>query len=253
MNCNRSTTMGFTYFFQQADECCFKIGSSESNVEGRLSSCQVGNPKPLRIFGKIETPEYEKLENDLHEEFASFKENGEWYSIDPVTAVRTITELNGKICVDDPYRFSVNNGKTSIDIENLTEVVEKRIMYSVNSALQKKFSSFIDDMKITSEMVKAIVHRKACRHNALVASIPVFFSLFFIASAVIFFFCFGGFFTDWKFSTDKIITFSVIDSIAFILSFAFGLTAWDSNYSATDNDINWYLFNRLKKKFLKEK
>lgn len=245
--------MGYVYFFQQADECCFKIGSSENGVESRLSACQVGNPKPLRIFGKIETPEYEKLENDLHGEFVNFKENGEWYSIDPVTAVKTITELNGKICVDDPYKFGVNNGKTDIDVENLVEVVEKRIMYSVNSALQKKFATFIDEMKITSEMVRNVVYRKACRRNALLASLLVFSVCFFILSSIIFFFCFGGIFSDFEFSRENAIRFCMFDLIVLVVSLALGATAWDGNYSARESDMNWHLFNKLRKKFLKEK
>lgn len=243
--------MGFTYLIQQADECHFKIGSSENNVEGRLSALQTGNPKRLRIFGVIEIENYEKLEDDLQERFSRHNENGEWYSIDPVTAVRAIEEFNGKICVDDPYKFSINNGKIELDIDRMIEVMEERILYSVNETLQNKFSAFVDEMKITPEMAKAAAYRKALRRKGIMF-FAIGFILAFIATSGISFFLFFGINADgWSFSQNRIINFCLGMAGSFVISFLIGLGTWSDNKKVTDFDINWHEFNSIRKKYLK--
>lgn len=57
-----------------------KIGRSE-NPEKRLQGIQVGSPYELEILAAVETAAPKRLEETLHERFASDNKRGEWFRL----------------------------------------------------------------------------------------------------------------------------------------------------------------------------
>jgi hypothetical protein len=69
------------YFIHSKEARCLKIGIS-NNPEKRLQALQTGSPHKLEILKTQETNDARKLERELHETFADFRLNGEWFSDD---------------------------------------------------------------------------------------------------------------------------------------------------------------------------
>jgi len=68
---------GWVYVFRILESNVVKIGFTARNPEERLAEVQAGLPHPLEIATVIRGSE--KLERELHEEFARFRLRGEWF------------------------------------------------------------------------------------------------------------------------------------------------------------------------------
>lgn len=262
--------MGFVYLLQQASDSCFKIGSSENGVESRLVSCQIGNPKRLRIFGTIESVEYERLEDDLHKEFDRYHEGGEWFGIDAATAVKTIQSLGGKILVDDPFRFTIGTTQKILDVDEITKQIKHGFLLEAESWFDTKFESryfkFIENFNITAEMSAAMARGRAARNNALKAFLLTFVLVSFSLSVIVFWNCFGesgdnfqsihgepikeGY---WDFSQKRKINFIVLEIGVFVISLGLSVYAWHENNNATESEVDWERFKSVQKKMLLKK
>jgi len=58
--------MGFVYVLRSGETDFFKVGRTESDVEGRVKQLSTGNPVPLVIFDVIETDYAARCETFLH-------------------------------------------------------------------------------------------------------------------------------------------------------------------------------------------
>ena len=69
------------YFIQQGQDGPIKIGFTEGEIDGRLSSLQTGNPEVLRCIGIVDgtIPD----ERALHKQFAAYHIRGEWFQTAP--------------------------------------------------------------------------------------------------------------------------------------------------------------------------
>ena len=70
----------FLYFIhEEGDLTQFKIGFT-TNLEQRLSSLQIGNPRKLVVYKTISNSSIKK-EKEMQDFFASYHIRGEWYRI----------------------------------------------------------------------------------------------------------------------------------------------------------------------------
>lgn len=74
---------GMIYFIQQGEDAYFKIGRTQSNTKKRLIGLQTGNPKRLRIYGKVRSYNVLKDEDDLHIKYYRQRQEGEWFNLTP--------------------------------------------------------------------------------------------------------------------------------------------------------------------------
>lgn len=139
---------GFVYILQEGYDNSFKIGSTKNDVEFRKQCLQVGNSTTLRVFGKIKTADYEKLENELHDQFNKDRERGEWFYVDPKAIVCLLEEMGGELCVDDPYRVRI-----AFDKEAFRAEVEKEL----RDELQLEHAKDMDDLMKKYEVRKKIL------------------------------------------------------------------------------------------------
>ena len=82
----------YVYLIQVKDTNDFKIGRTESNPRDRLKQLQVGKPYELELRGVIETAQSSLQERQLHQQFASYRVEGEWFSLSPIV-VQQVIEL----------------------------------------------------------------------------------------------------------------------------------------------------------------
>lgn len=76
--CNGKTQV---YFIQIGTSGPIKIGFTAIGVERRLASLQTSHPEPLRVLAAINGGR--DVEADLHNRFARFRLNGEWFEPHP--------------------------------------------------------------------------------------------------------------------------------------------------------------------------
>lgn len=69
---------GYVYFAQCGDKGNIKIGSAVDPLE-RIKTLQTGCPEKLNLLGVIITYGFREMESLLHEEFAAFRTQGEWF------------------------------------------------------------------------------------------------------------------------------------------------------------------------------
>lgn len=83
------------YFIQAEDGGPIKIGYSEkrSGVAARLGSLQTGNPRKLVVRHVQDAPRGHVDERDLHERFARYRLNGEWFLNVPEVAMVSRADL----------------------------------------------------------------------------------------------------------------------------------------------------------------
>ena len=75
------TIEGFVYFIRSEETHAIKIGFTSGPIEKRLNSLQTAHPYKLQLLATVPgTPDYEK---SLHERFASFRLEGEWFQPHP--------------------------------------------------------------------------------------------------------------------------------------------------------------------------
>lgn len=73
---------GFVYVIDEgADDSPFKVGWSYENVERRLASLQIGNPRRLRVVVTRRAPFEAELR--VHKALADANMTGEWFSRTP--------------------------------------------------------------------------------------------------------------------------------------------------------------------------
>lgn len=72
----------YVYFVQDGTDGPIKIGLAD-NPEQRLSSLQVGNPRPLTLLATFQTWEPRKDEAQIHARFAEHRIRGEWFHPHP--------------------------------------------------------------------------------------------------------------------------------------------------------------------------
>lgn len=115
--------VGFVYFIQQGDDGPIKIGFSdtETGVELRRRTLQTGNPEPL-IVRKVVSGGT-SLERELHERFARWRLQGEWFLATPEVALAAG-------CADmkrgNPYRRAVPHLERSFKLGRELGHVEGR-------------------------------------------------------------------------------------------------------------------------------
>jgi hypothetical protein len=74
--------MGYVYFICEGDSHkLFKIGRTVKHPKGRLRELQTGNPRKLRVYGWISTPDHVELELWFHRLFAARRCGGEWFKV----------------------------------------------------------------------------------------------------------------------------------------------------------------------------
>ena len=80
-NNNDSNTMGNIYFIRIRGTNMVKIGYTTQNVKGRLSQLQVSNPTQLDVEFLFSTPDFCRIEHQLHMLMAKQRIRGEWFYI----------------------------------------------------------------------------------------------------------------------------------------------------------------------------
>ncbi len=81
MSTNLTKRSGYVYIIQEEGSNFFKIGFTQDiNIEKRLSSLQVGNPKKLVIRGFFYTASQD-TEKILQQLMSDKKVSGEWYEL----------------------------------------------------------------------------------------------------------------------------------------------------------------------------
>lgn len=139
---------GFTYFIQEGYDSFFKIGHTYGDVEDRKNQLQTGNSTDLRVFGKIESCEAEKLENELKGIFKDYLKRGEWYCIDPADVFDLIKKRNGVVCVDDPLKIRMSFDKDAYKKEIVREIAD-----NIKKELDEKYKGEVDRL-IHGPMIK---------------------------------------------------------------------------------------------------
>lgn len=72
---------GFVYLIAAEGQGLFKIGYTVGSPLQRLKGLQTGSPHPLRVAGVIPTMAPHVVEQRLHQEFALFRQSGEWFAL----------------------------------------------------------------------------------------------------------------------------------------------------------------------------
>lgn len=95
---------GIVYFIQQDEDHYFKIGKTKVSASRRLIENQVGNPKRLRIYGKIKCADVNADEIKLHHKYFMRKQHGEWFNLTPHEVEAEIESWgdNGRILIRTP-------------------------------------------------------------------------------------------------------------------------------------------------------
>lgn len=87
-------TQGTVYFIQMGADGPIKIGFTSGKVRVRLEALQTGNPYRLRVVW--ETYATQTRETQLHERFAAYRMQGEWFEAKPIELyLEDIKELRG--------------------------------------------------------------------------------------------------------------------------------------------------------------
>lgn len=74
------TAYGFVYLIHNATQDTYKIGKSKDPVK-RLSQLRTSSPDEIAIVCTIETSDMDRLEGELHQEFADKHIRGEWFRL----------------------------------------------------------------------------------------------------------------------------------------------------------------------------
>lgn len=82
--------MGYVYFICEEPRGLFKIGRTAKHPSGRARELQTGNPRKLRVYGWISTPEHVALELYFHKQFEKRRHGGEWFKISPKQIERAV-------------------------------------------------------------------------------------------------------------------------------------------------------------------
>jgi len=82
--------MGYVYFICEEPRELFKIGRTAKYPSGRVRELQTGNPRKLRVYGWISTPEHVALELYFHKKFDKKRRMGEWFKITPRQIAREV-------------------------------------------------------------------------------------------------------------------------------------------------------------------
>jgi hypothetical protein len=72
---------GYIYFIMSEKDHEIKIGFTSGQIEKRINSLQTGHPSKLKLLAKL--PGTKEFEKSIHEKFASFRLNGEWFKPHP--------------------------------------------------------------------------------------------------------------------------------------------------------------------------
>ena len=80
-NNNDSNTMGNIYFIRIRGTNMVKIGYTTQDVKHRLSQLQVSNPTQLDVEFLFSTPDFCRIEHQLHMLMAKQRIRGEWFYI----------------------------------------------------------------------------------------------------------------------------------------------------------------------------
>jgi hypothetical protein len=78
---------GYVYLLEAEDGSCFKIGRSKV-VSRRLTQIRPNLPFKVRIVATIWMRDCWELEKYLHETYAHFRMNGEWFQLPPPDVTR---------------------------------------------------------------------------------------------------------------------------------------------------------------------
>ena len=98
---------GCVYFIRSEKTHAIKIGFTAGQVEKRLSSLQTAHPYKLQLLATIPgTLEYEK---SLHERFASFRLEGEWFQPHPDILAFISVILKGQSGTTNPLHSDGNS------------------------------------------------------------------------------------------------------------------------------------------------
>jgi hypothetical protein len=87
---------GYVYLLRSGTH--YKIGKSK-DVNRRLTQISPKTPLPVELVHTIPTDNMAWAEHTLHEQYASFRTNGEWFAL-PEHAVRWIVSTT-KLCQKD--------------------------------------------------------------------------------------------------------------------------------------------------------
>lgn len=87
---DESYTTGYVYLIKHDSD--YKIGKA-SNLDRRIKQISPVMPKPLNCICAIKTNKPHSLEKKLHEKYAEYRLNGEWFSL-PDDAVEEIIEIS---------------------------------------------------------------------------------------------------------------------------------------------------------------
>ena len=90
--------MGFIYVIGETGSTdTYKIGISQTSVEDRLCTLQIGNPRELYIALTAELEEYALLEQRIHILLNKYRIRGEWFFVDLFFIESVLAAFNGVI------------------------------------------------------------------------------------------------------------------------------------------------------------
>jgi hypothetical protein len=87
------TKSGWVYVIQCGDFPYFKIGVSQCSAKSRLDSLQTGSPFELKLILQAHVEDGYNTERRLHNKFADRWRRGEWFTIDALSLIQLVHEI----------------------------------------------------------------------------------------------------------------------------------------------------------------
>jgi len=84
----------YVYAISESDQGPTKIGFA-ADVEERMATLQIGNPRQLNLAGSFSSLRAPEVEKATKRKLQYCQIRGEWYAIDPLSAIRTILSCMG--------------------------------------------------------------------------------------------------------------------------------------------------------------
>jgi len=73
--------MGIVYFLRAENKDLFKVGITRNDVDKRIGSIQTTCPYELHLYGSVESPAYQAIEREIHQEWKDRRRRGEWFTV----------------------------------------------------------------------------------------------------------------------------------------------------------------------------
>lgn len=100
-----------------------KIGQS-SNPMQRMFRMRTDNPYPLRMIAVLSTCDVYRAENYVHQRYAAFHYDGEWYRVPPdeLAWLLTVTDLDHEVSTLIPEPGENANTQTAFGPEDVVKI-----------------------------------------------------------------------------------------------------------------------------------